>query len=52
MSLSSVNTRLDNQLSRMTCQTFEAAVLEGEDRVFADVAVARSGTDQEEPVMA
>jgi hypothetical protein len=47
MSLSSVNTRLDNQLSRMTCQTFEAAVLEGEDRIFADIAAMRGVVDHD-----
>jgi hypothetical protein len=31
----------------MTCQTFEAAVLEGEDRIFADIAAMRGVVDHD-----
>jgi len=47
MSLSSVNTRLDNQFSRINCQTFQTAVLEGEDRIFAETAAMRGVADHD-----
>jgi len=46
MSLSSVNTRLDNKFLRINCQMFQTAVLEREARIFADIAAMRGVVDR------